>query len=491
MIAVEPLLGIIASLTLLLVAMTTVVLAARAGRGPLYGRLPRSDRAEKHARPHRKASGEASNHTGDQSGNPRAKAHPAVRLLARGRRRSTRPEDLANLGRRATDDELEEVLRGNFALFIYNRAVRVIAWSFIPIAVLVVSISQLWQSFQPQVYITIILAGVFVLGVHEFMPPSRIGAARVVSEGSAAIVFVATLVMLTGNSTSPFFYLFPVLIGGAALIAAPGVTLILTLEAIVAYLATAFSTPMDETTFRDTVLRVTINLTALVLLAYAGTVVARVQRRTRDAAIRLSTFDSLTDLRSRAYFFNSIEHEISRSERFQHGFCLLMMDLDGLKSINDGYGHYQGDLVLQEVARLIRAGLRGMDVAARYGGDEFVAILPETDPSGAYVAAEKIRQMVSELLVQSNGHQITTSISIGVVSYPDDGSTADELMIAADEAMYASKRLGKNRVVGYAAPNEPLQAAPPQRRRTVTTTPAFRPLTEGGSGWPPEPGGRR
>jgi len=151
------------------------------------------------------------------------------------------------------------------------------------------------------------------------------------------------------------------------------------------------------------------------------------------------------------------------------------MDLDGLKSINDRYGHYQGDVVLRGVAQLIRAGLRGIDVAARYGGDEFVALLAETDPSGAYVVAEKIRQMVSELVIQSGGLQITTSLSIGVVSYPDDGQTADELMIAADEAMYSSKRLGKNRVVGYAQPSD-LPAAGPASHRAAVVTPGFRPL---------------
>ena len=96
--------------------------------------------------------------------------------------------------------------------------------------------------------------------------------------------------------------------------------------------------------------------------------------------------------------------------------------------------------------------LRGVDVAARYGGDEFVALLPETDPSGAYVVAEKILQGVSELMVEGDGQRIMASLSIGVVSYPDYGQTADELMIAADEAMYLSKGLGGNRVVGYADP---------------------------------------
>jgi two-component system cell cycle response regulator len=152
-----------------------------------------------------------------------------------------------------------------------------------------------------------------------------------------------------------------------------------------------------------------------------------------------------------------------------------MMDLDGLKTINDHYGHFQGDVVLRGVARLIRAGLRGIDVAARYGGDEFVALLPETDPSGAYVVAEKIRQTVSEMSVEADRETIRASLSIGVVSYPDDGVTGDELMIVADAAMYTSKRLGKNRVVGFAKSETPSQSWPVAPRPPVPT-PGFTPL---------------
>jgi diguanylate cyclase (GGDEF)-like protein len=312
----------------------------------------------------------------------------------------------------------------------------------------------------------------------------------VVLEGSAAIVFLTMLVVLTGHSLSPFFFLYPLLVAGAALIAKPKVTLALTGETAVAYVFAVASGPIAASELQEALTRVAINLTALLLLAYSGMVVSRVQSRTREAAIRLSTVDSLTDLYNRAFFFNAVDHEIQRGRRYRRGFCLLMMDLDGLKSVNDRYGHYQGDVVLRVVAELIRTGLRGVDVAARYGGDEFVALLPETDPSGAYVVAEKIRQLVSELLIESAGHRIATSLSIGVVSYPDDGETADELMIAADEAMYSSKRLGKNRVVGYAQPGEPAQPSP-KSHRTPVPTPGFRPLRRPDDGGKPEDSERR
>jgi diguanylate cyclase (GGDEF)-like protein len=170
----------------------------------------------------------------------------------------------------------------------------------------------------------------------------------------------------------------------------------------------------------------------------------------RDAAVRLSTIDPLTGLFNRTFFFAAVDREIARSLRTNRGFCLLMMDVDELKMINDRYGHYFGDQVILGVGEVIQSGVRKIDTAARYGGDEFVVLLPETDPTGAWVLAEKVRIGVSELNVVVAGTQISASISVGVVNFPDDGQTSDALMISADQAMYASKRGGKNRVMGIA-----------------------------------------
>jgi diguanylate cyclase (GGDEF)-like protein len=124
-------------------------------------------------------------------------------------------------------------------------------------------------------------------------------------------------------------------------------------------------------------------------------------------------------------------------------------------------GHFHGDRVLRAVGQVVMAGVRRIDTAARYGGDEFVVLLPETDPTGAYVLAEKIRIGVQDLALDLPDETVKPSLSVGVVSYPDDGSTADELMISADGAMYASKRAGKNRVTGVNVPGDrPVASAP-------------------------------
>ena len=329
----------------------------------------------------------------------------------------------------------------------YDRVVRIVSWVFILATSTIVAITGLWRDTQPSIFALLALAGIFVLIVHDLLPPTGLGAAKFVVEGSVAITFATLLVLLTGGDKSPFFFTFPLIVGGAALVVSPRVTFGLAAVASLGYLV-AVTVPGNGPITTNTVAIVGINLTALVLLAYVAMVIAREQRRARDAAIRLSTIDSLTGLYNRSYFFAAVDREIARTARSNRGFCLLMMDLDELKPINDKYGHYFGERVLRGVGDVVRNGVRRIDTAARYGGDEFVALLPETDPTGAHVLAEKVRIGVTELDISVSGVRIEASMSVGVVSFPEDGRTSDELMISADQAMYASKRSGKNRVMG-------------------------------------------
>ncbi len=329
----------------------------------------------------------------------------------------------------------------------YDRVVRIVSWVFILATSMIVALTGLWSETQPAILALLAAAGLFVLVVHDLLPVGALGTAKFVLEGSVAITFATLLVVLTGREASPFFFVFPLIVGGAALVVSPRVTFGLAMAASLAYII-AIVPPGSGGVTPETVAIVGINLTALVLLAYVAMVIAREQRRARDAAIRLSTIDPLTGLYNRTFFFAAVEREIARSARSGRGFCLLMMDLDDLKLINDRHGHFFGDRVLRGVGDVIRSGGRRIDTSARYGGDEFVVLLPETDPSGAFVLAEKIRQEVAEINVPVGASAIRPSVSIGVVSYPDDGRTSDELMITADTSMYRSKRAGKNRVTG-------------------------------------------
>jgi len=333
----------------------------------------------------------------------------------------------------------------------FDRVVRIVSWVFILATTAIVALTGLWADTQPAIFALLAAAGLFVLVVHDLLPSGALGNARFILEGSVAITFATLLVVLTGGEKSPFFFTFPLIVGGAALVVSPRVTFGLATAASLAYIV-AVAPPGSGGVTPETVAIVGVNITALVLLAYVAMVIAREQRRARDAAIRLSTIDPLTGLFNRTFFFAAVEREIARSARSGRGFCLLMMDLDELKQINDRHGHFFGDRVLRGVGEVIRSGGRRIDTAARYGGDEFVVLLPETDPTGAFVLAEKIRQEVAELRVPISGAALQPSVSIGVVSFPEDGRTTDELLITADSSMYRSKRAGKNRVTGVDEP---------------------------------------
>ena len=376
---------------------------------------------------------------------------------ARAKRSTDEPPDVRSRtgagGSAAVTGGDEERTNDGVPTRAYDRVVRIASWVFLLAATTIVGVTGLWPDSQTAIFILLALAGVFVLVIHDVLPASALGPAKFVVEGSVAITVATLLVALTGGAASPFFFVYPLIVGGAALVVTPSITLGLALTAALGYLlAVMLGSPPGLLAVPLTTATVGINLTALILLAYIAMVIAREQRTSRAAAIRMSTIDPLTALFNRGFFFAALEREIARSARSGRGFCLLMMDLDELKAINDRIGHFHGDRVLSAVGKVVNDGVRRIDTAARYGGDEFVVLLPETDPTGAFVLAEKIRIEVNELDLELPDDAVRPSLSVGVVAYPDDGETADELMISADRAMYTSKRAGKNRVTGVNMP---------------------------------------
>jgi diguanylate cyclase len=330
----------------------------------------------------------------------------------------------------------------------YDRVVRIAGWAWILSTGILVAASGLWTDRQGAILAILGIAGLFVLVAHDLLPVGALGRAKYLVEGCVSIVFVTLIVLLTGGAPSPFFFAFVLIVVGAALVVPPAAAVALAVLAAASYVI-AIAVDLAPGGLDVAAMAVVgVNLVSLILLAYVAMVVAREQRRTRQVAVRLSTTDALTGLANRAYIRAAVEREIERGTRYGRGFCLLMADLDDLKSVNDSYGHRAGDRVLAGVADVIRDGVRRIDTPARLGGDEYVVLLPETDPTGAFVVAEKIRQGVAAMRTLVRDGPLTVSVSIGLVAWPDDGATLDELMNAVDEAMYASKRRGKNRIVG-------------------------------------------
>jgi diguanylate cyclase (GGDEF)-like protein len=337
-----------------------------------------------------------------------------------------------------------------------DRVIRVVSWAFLMAVAVFAAASGLWPNALASIVILVAVTGEALLLLQDVLPRTPLKRAKGPLQGLLALVFAASLVALTGGLESPFTFTFPLIVGAGALLVAPRVALGLAVLATAAYLAAGLV--VDPTPPIQPLVAMAVNLTGVFLLAYVGASVGREQRRARDAAIRLSTVDALTGLYNRSYFFTALEREIARGDRSGRAFCMVMLDLDDLKAVNDRFGHLAGDQVLRVVSDVVRGGVRKIDTAARYGGDEFVALLPETDPTGGWVVAEKIRQTVAEQGLP--GVEPGPTVSVGVVSYPADGRSADALLVSADRAMYASKRGGKNRVARAAAEPMAISIAP-------------------------------
>jgi diguanylate cyclase (GGDEF)-like protein len=161
---------------------------------------------------------------------------------------------------------------------------------------------------------------------------------------------------------------------------------------------------------------------------------------------RQAKTDSLTKLSNHQTFFEELAREVTRADRYGGAVSVIMCDIDRFKVINDNFGHLAGDYVLEEVAKIIRDNIRTVDAAARYGGDEFAVLLPESDATGAQRVAERVGERVEHTLFEFDGRRLDVKLSQGVAHYVK-GQGASELVKVADEALYRAKRAGGGIIV--------------------------------------------
>jgi diguanylate cyclase (GGDEF)-like protein len=171
-----------------------------------------------------------------------------------------------------------------------------------------------------------------------------------------------------------------------------------------------------------------------------------------EQAYYLSVTDSLTELMNRRRFFEVAKIELERTHRYRRTLSVIMIDIDHFKTINDIHGHAAGDLALREVAGRIKHSVRAVDVVARYGGEEFIVLMPETALQEACQVAERVRKSVSDDPIEDNSVEVWATLSIGVAEMDEQSSNIDTLIRYADQALYAAKAAGRNRVESYRNP---------------------------------------
>ena len=178
--------------------------------------------------------------------------------------------------------------------------------------------------------------------------------------------------------------------------------------------------------------------------------ITKLQEKLREQAIR----DPLTGLHNRRYLDETLERELARAKRESYQLCVILIDLDFFKKVNDTYGHLAGDEVLKTFAHLLHDHTRGSDIACRYGGEEFMLMMPKMPPEAAVERANLLREKFAATKIPFGEAQISTTLSLGISVFPAHGDAPDELTNNADQALYIAKSEGRNRAIVY-NPDQP------------------------------------
>ena len=289
----------------------------------------------------------------------------------------------------------------------------------------------------------------FILGLHYVQFYKLENRTKLMFENWVMIVFITWVVWYTGQINSPLLNLYLLPIIASALIFGKLPTA-LKVSAIIACFMYFAHNPKSKTLLTMPFWGELLVLCApMILVAYKTTMLAAVIRHAVDKIKQVSDTDELTGSYNMRAFSSMLQRAFRQAVRYGHALSVVMIDSDNLKQINDKHGHESGNRLLQHLVRCIREQLRGSDVMARFGGDEFIVLLPETNIKGAMEMAERIRKAVeiSRLDLRSGDTNIT--VSLGVASYPEGGGNLDLILDKADKAMYRAKQRGRNQVVAY------------------------------------------
>ena len=336
----------------------------------------------------------------------------------------------------------QEELRG------ISRTVAEIEWLLLILVLLYLVFADPDAESQAAVSSALFFFAAFVLGfryANFYKVESRW---KIAIETWTMIVFITWVVWFTGKLASPLVNCYLLVIITSALTLGKAATLC-EMALVAACFVLLDINGGDQLLSLKYVGTLAAQLAPMLLVAYVTTMFSADIRYGLSKAKLLSETDELTGLYNRRGFAIVVDRLFAQAERYKRPLSVMIIDMDTFKSVNDNYGHESGDRMLRLVARCIETELRHTDVLARWGGDEFVALLPEAAADSAVEVAMRIREAVAATPLDAAGNSIAGSVSIGIASYPKDGQTLDAILGRADRAMYVAKQRGRNGVVKF------------------------------------------
>lgn len=269
---------------------------------------------------------------------------------------------------------------------------------------------------------------------------------KITIETLVMIVFITWVLAYTGRLESPLLNLYLLVIITSALALGKLATLLEMILIAICYMWLGYPERNQSQAFMLYLTTLSAQLAPIILVAYIATMLSADVRRALIQLRFLSETDELTGVFNVRAFTTISERIFKQAARYGRPFSILLIDSDSLKTVNDTYGHEAGNQLIKSTVQCIQNQLRETDVLARYGGDEFVVLLPETPCSGAAGVAARIRQSIEDTPLPTRNKKIRITVSIGIASYPEHGNNLKVILEKTDQAMYQSKTGGRNRV---------------------------------------------
>ena len=333
-----------------------------------------------------------------------------------------------------------------------SRTVAEIEWLLLILVLLYLTFGGPPRDSEPAISSALFFFAAFVMSfryANFYRPETRW---KIGIETVAMLVFITWVLLFTGRIGSPLLNTYLLVVITSALTLGKTVTMIETAVIALCYIALDGGAAPQLLPSLAQVGALAAGFAPVVLVAYVTTLFSADIRFGLTKAKLLSETDELTGLYNMRGFAIVADRSFGQALRYARPATVLMIDSDNLKTVNDTLGHEAGNELLRQLAQCIQGELRYTDISARYGGDEFIVLLPETPLKGALDVAERIRRKIVATPLSLRGARVESTVSIGVAGFPADGRSLDAIVAQADRAMYEAKQQGKNGIVAASPP---------------------------------------